>query len=600
MINFLIKKENNAFQIEPKFIDYDPKSPVKLRHSYFKLNGWGFKDTKFVLENKVVSITGERYSFSGKKMSKYFPFAENECKISMSKPIAVPQTKMIVDSLIINEPFIKEIGNSFSRCSFTDEERQIHSHGHTLEEVFALKYGKFKRFVDCVIYPSKTEHVIDIVKAATKNNVVIIPYGGGTSVTQALAVPENEKRMVVSVDMARMNHIKWVDKENNLVCAEAGIVGIDLENELEKQGVCTGHEPDSIEFSTLGGWIATRCSGMKKNCYGNIEDMLVNVKIVTPQGIFEKKNNWPRVSNGPDPIQIILGSEGILGIITEAIVRIRPVPETKEYNSILFPNFLEGSKFMKEVSLSMINPASCRLIDNLQFRFGYTLNPDDDSIKKKVISFMKNMYVTKIKGFNPYEMSVAILVFEGPKSIVNSQKKRIFEIASKYGGLEAGAENGIRGYFLTFMIAYIRDFMMEHHFIAESFETSVPWSKVYELCEKAKAAILNKCKMLGVQGKPFCTFRITLTYETGATVYCYFGFTYEGLSDPVAAYSEIEEEARKVVMECGGSLSHHHGIGKLRKKFMPLVYEPVGMNMIKAIKNQIDPQNIFGNENLIN
>jgi alkyldihydroxyacetonephosphate synthase len=159
-----------------------------------------------------------------------------------------------------------------------------------------------------------------------KHDVVLIPYGGGTNVTKSLLLNPDEQRMIVTVDTGRMNQIKWVDKENNMACVGAGMMGQDLERDLNKYGVCTGHEPDSSEFSTMGGWISTRASGMKKNTYGNIEDMLCNFTYVTPTGTYSKTHAWPRISNGPDLHHIVLGSEGNFGIITEATVRVRPVP----------------------------------------------------------------------------------------------------------------------------------------------------------------------------------------------------------------------------------------------------------------------------------
>jgi len=207
----------------------------------------------------------------------------------------------------------------------------MHSHGASLREVFNLRYGRFERYVDVVVYPSSTEHVEKIVELADSHNVVIVPYGGGTNVTQALYLQPQTKwpdaRMIVSLDMSRMNKVVWVDKDNMIACVQAGIRGQDLERDLQLSGVVSGHEPDSMEFSTLGGWISTRASGMKKNTYGNIEDIVQSVTFVTPKGTFRKAEHWPRVSAGPDFTQLILGHEGNLGVVTEAIIKIRPIPE---------------------------------------------------------------------------------------------------------------------------------------------------------------------------------------------------------------------------------------------------------------------------------
>ncbi len=156
--------------------------------------------------------------------------------------------------------------------------------------------------------------------------MVLIPFGGGTNVTQSLMMTGEEKRTIVSVDMTRMNKIKWVDKNNMMACIEAGIIGKDMEKELSKYGVMCGHEPDSVEFSSLGGWVSTRASGMKKNRYGNIDDIVVSIKIATPIGTFQKSQNSPRISSGPDIHEFILGHEGNFGIITECVIKVKPLP----------------------------------------------------------------------------------------------------------------------------------------------------------------------------------------------------------------------------------------------------------------------------------
>lgn len=157
-----------------------------------------------------------------------------------------------------------------------------------------------------------------------------------------------EKRSIISVDVTRMNKIKWVDKNNMMACIEAGIVGKDMEKELSKFGVVCGHEPDSIEFSTLGGWVSTRASGMKKNKYGNIDDIVIGIKIATPIGTVQKVQQAPRISSGPDIHEFILGHEGNFGIITECVLKVRPIPESHVYESILFYDFDLGIKFMYE------------------------------------------------------------------------------------------------------------------------------------------------------------------------------------------------------------------------------------------------------------
>lgn len=160
--------------------------------------------------------------------------------------------------------------------------------------------------------------------------------------------------MIVSVDVTRMNKIKWVDTTNMMACVEAGIIGKDLEKELSKFKVMCGHEPDSVEFSSLGGWVSTRASGMKKNKYGNIDDIVVSIKIATPIGTFVRNQNVPRISSGPDIHEFILGHEGNFGIITECVIKLRPLPEARVYESILFYDMESGTQFMYDGKMLLI------------------------------------------------------------------------------------------------------------------------------------------------------------------------------------------------------------------------------------------------------
>jgi len=193
---------------------------------------------------------------------------------------------------------------------------------------------------------------------------------------------------------------------------------------LYDRGFCVGHEPDSIEFSSLGGWVATRASGMKKNVYGNIEDLLIRVKCVTPIGVVERSTEVPRLSSGPDVQHFILGSEGTLGVVTEVTLKIRPLPQVRKYGSVIFPSFEPGVKCLREIARQRCAPASIRLMDNEQFKFGHSLKPSQTSVFSAFVDSLQKLYVTKIKGFNVNEMCVTTLLFEGTDQEVLIQEKK--------------------------------------------------------------------------------------------------------------------------------------------------------------------------------
>lgn len=528
------------------------------KHTWFKPSGWGFKDTNFELLNSgQVKLTGSRYLASGKILPHFREWAEKAVGLDLSESVPA-QVKMPVAPPRRHEEFNRRVKQFCDVATEDDEERGFHSHGHTLQELFDVRYGRLAHYVDLVVYPRSHEDVVGLVALAMELNVVLIPFGGGTNVTQAVMVPI-EERTVVSVDMSKMNHVLAVNRENMTALVQTGICGTDLEKELGRYGVCCGHEPDSFEFSTLGGWISTRASGMKKNTYGNIEDIVITMKIVTPIGVFEKITKGPRVSNGPDINHVVFGHEGLLGIITEALVKVKHLPEKKAYGSFVFPNFEFGTKFMYELGIEGVRPSSVRLVDNAQFQFAMAIKPLTES---KVTAFMdkiKKYYLLKIKQFDPNKMCVATLVYEGQASVVRFQQSQVGAIARKNHGMYAGAENGIRGYFLTYIIAYIRDFAMDYHVVAESFETSVPYDKAAKMIDMVTRRIEVSCAAKGVTKPPFVSSRITQLYDSGCAVYVYFAFYYKGLKNPAEIYSQIEDEARDEVLKWGGSLSHHHG-----------------------------------------
>uniref|UniRef100_A0A452ICL8 Alkylglycerone-phosphate synthase n=1 Tax=Gopherus agassizii TaxID=38772 RepID=A0A452ICL8_9SAUR len=574
----------------------------KKRQEILKWNGWGYNDSKFIFNKKgQAEFTGKRYRLSGMVLPVLKEWMEKTLGASLEHKItsrAFLNTSDVPPS-IVNEEFLQDLRATKISYSQEAEDRVFRAHGHCLHEIFVLREGMFKRIPDIVVWPGCHDDVVKIVELACKHNLCIIPFGGGTSVSSALECPADERRTIVSLDTSQMNRILWVDEKNLTAHIEAGIVGQDLERQLGESGYCTGHEPDSMEFSSLGGWVATRASGMKKNIYGNIEDLVVHIKMVTPRGVIEKSCQVPRMSTGPDIHHFIMGSEGTLGVITEVTIKIRPIPEYKKYGSVVFPNFERGVACLREIAKQRCAPASVRLVDNAQFQFGHALKPQVASIFTSFLDGLKKFYITKFKGFDPNELCVATLLFEGDREKVLQHEKQVYDIAAKFGGLAAGEDNGQRGYMLTFVIAYLRDLGLDYYVIGESFETSVPWDRVIDLCRNVKERIVRECKEKGVQFAPLSTCRVTQTYDAGACVYFYFAFNYRGISDPVHVYEQIERAAREEILANGGSLSHHHGVGKLRKQWMKESISDVGLGMLKSVKEYVDPNNIFGNRNLL-
>lgn len=562
---------------------------------------WGFKDSGFTInERGHATFTGSRYGLSGVEMPVLVPWICEMMEVEVKREVVNPsQYPAPVPIAVAHPDFEAAVAKILpaDQISRDPQVRLRHGHGQTQEEMYNIKYGKLKRVPDLVVWPTEEAQVSSLVQAAVEHGVVLIPFGGGTSVTEALACPENESRLIVSVDMKRMNRILWIDPVNRMACIQAGAVGRHLVKQLAGYGFIIGHEPDSIEFSTLGGWIATNASGMKKNKYGNIENLVLDVNVVTANGELRRSSVAPRESVGTDPRQWIFGSEGNLGIITSAVVKLFEQPEVKRYGSIIFPSFEQGTAFMYELAKAGNPPASVRLVDNVQFQFSMALKPASAGLKAMKKKLEKAI-VTGLKGFEPSKMVASTLVFEGSAEAVAAQEKTVYRIAARHGGMKAGSENGEKGYELTFGIAYLRDWIMKHYLLGESFETSIPWSQLLSMVENTKARIFKEHKALGLPGKPFVTARVTQVYDTGACVYFYLGISYKGVENPPKIFNIIENAARDEILRSGGSLSHHHGIGKLRQHFLPEIMSETAIDWNRRMKAAVDPGNVFGIGNL--
>lgn len=565
-----------------------------------KPHKWGFKDTDFEVnpENENISLKGDRYLICGYEMPNFIPFVREELQIKdLDVKNMQKEKKYQIKPAIINHKFVKSIQDIKSSSRGSD--RLKHSHGQTsASEIQYVLYCEenLEREVDLVVYPKNSLEVSKIIEMANEYNVCLVPYGGGTNVSCALKCPKEELRMIVSVDMRMVNYMISIDKENNLATFGSGITGMHLERELKKHGYTSGHEPDSMEFSTLGGWISTNASGMKKSKYGNIEDIVVNYKLHTPNGIIQKSINTPRNSHGVGIHGCVFGSEGNFGIISEATIKIHKKPETVEYQSILFKNFNKGTKFMKDLTINHkhLLPASIRLVDNRQLRFALALKPEK-SFLGSIKDYLKDLVVENYYCFDKNEMVLCTLTFEGSKKEVTDKIYNVQQLASQFGGIIGGSENGKKGYQLTFAIAYIRDFLNKLYCIGETFETCVPWNNIKDVCEAVENTLEQETQ--NFNSKPFLSYRITQTYRTGVCIYFMLGLYYKGVDGIVEKFEHIEHKLRDTILKEGGSISHHHGIGKHRSSFIKQKMGKNEQKCIKSIKNTLDPNNIFGIKN---
>lgn len=575
---------------------YDP-TPGR-RHAHL----WGYDDTRFeFLDPQTVQLTGDRYPLAGAPLPHLMPFVATLLGVpvgpdQLSEPVPPPPLPASVRS----ESFAAELRAELPDLRLEDDDaaRLVHSHGQlSVDEIYRLLGGRVPaRLVDLVVHPTREAEVQTLVRLADRHGVVLIPYGGGTNVSGALTCPPQERRPIVSVDVRGLNRVLEIDRANGWVVVEAGITGQDLEARLEAEGLTTGHVPDSVELSTVGGWIATNASGMKKNRYGNIEDVVLDAVLVTPRGEVRTTPVVPRSSTGIQTQRLAFGSEGGLGIVTRAVLQVWPLPEVQRYASFVFPDFEAGVRYLRAVQAAGFKPASIRLTNNTEFRLGQALGRARSG-RRALMANLTKTYVTRVKGFDPERMVACTVLMEGAAAEVQQQTRGLFGLLGAHGGLSGGPENGRRGYTLTFAIAYIRDFLNKLGILGETFETSAPWSRVHHITQAVEAELWRLCEQRRVPGRPYLSYRISQSYRTGVCIYFTTGLCGRGLEAPERTFAEIEHRLREVVLEQGGSLSHHHGVGKIRQDFVPRVHSDASIEAVRALKRSLDPHDVFGAAN---
>lgn len=257
---------------------------------------------------------------------------------------------------------------------------------------------------------------------------------------------------------------------------------------------------------------------------------------------------------------------------------------------------------MHAVSKTSHWPTSIRLVDNTQFHFGGSLKPATDSAWADFVEAAKKFYVINVKGFDPNEMAAVTMLFEGDEDWAKQSMAAILKLGKQFGAMVGGPENGHRGYLLTFLIAYSRDLAMDHHTLGESFELSCQWSMVSNMCKRVKQRLYDEAAAQGFgKDRTWVSFRVTQIYETGAAIYVYLTLWHKDMdrTNLIEKYEAVEDAARDEVMINGGCISHHHGVGKIRKKFVTRTVSPNGIEWQQALKEHIDPKNIFAANNTI-
>jgi alkyldihydroxyacetonephosphate synthase len=545
----------------------------KIRH--MKWWGWGHEDV----------------SFSDADKPKLWPYLSGELGLEQVEP--TPPVK--IDDVHLpaakeNAPFVAALRDALKEDQFSvdKKDRLIHAAGKAFRDLFRLRRGQVDFAPDLVVFPASEDDVVAIVKAAHEHNAVLIPFGGGSNIAGCIEPKDRDGRFIVSLDMCRMHRVLAVDKKSLLARIEAGVYGPHMEEQLEAEGVTLGHFPDSFVHSTLGGWVATRSAGMQSDKYGKIEDMVIALRMVTPSGTIVTRT-VPNTSNGIDVRSLCVGSEGILGVITEVTVQVHRVPEYKMFEGWLFPDFESGIHAIHECMRHGTMPVITRLNDPGKTALSAAFKKVESPLKQKISRAMK-WYLGKIKGIDFTKCCMMTTAYEGDYDTFHMQRRESAHVFRKHGGVNLGEGPGNSFKEAKYDFPHVRDYLMDRGVMGDVSETSTTWDNLHNLYTKTLANIQKAIRDTGTD--PWVGCHISHNYHTGASLYFTFGCRQiEGRE--MDQYLYIKKAAEDSFLQNGGTVSHHHAVGTEHLPWIEADLSPTGLKAVRAIKDGLDPKSVM-------
>ncbi|HLS24396.1 MAG TPA: FAD-binding oxidoreductase [Beutenbergiaceae bacterium] len=540
----------------------------------------------------------EGVAFNPDDKPDFAPFVWEKVGLDLSQPAASVPAFEDLDVPASKLP--KQLGQKLRgivgdhHVNTTDKDRVVHTYGKGLRDLVLIRAGQLPRLPDVVVYPANEDEVQGIVDAAVAANAVLIPFGGGSNISGSLTPPAQESRPIISLDMGRMNRVLEVDEKSGLARVQAGVLGPDLEDQLGRRGWTMGHQPDSFRHSSLGGWIATRSSGMQSDKYGDIAEITRGLRMVQPGKVVVVRP-LPSTSTGPSVREMILGSEGRLGVITEAWVQVHRLPENREIIAYLFPNFATGLAAMEEISTSDAEPTVTRVSDAPETQFSLATRKGSNSLASKIGEGV--FEVLRRRGWDLDKACISYIGYEGSRSHVRYTKSLVGKIITKHGGIKLGKGPGAMYDQKKFDTPYLRDFLLDRGALGDVSDTAAPWSKLGELYVNTMRNAYAAYDELGVKGYIMC--HLSHSYHAGACLYFTFAFPPREDMDTLKQYDKVKAAIQQSFIDHHGTLSHHHGVGFDHQPWLEEDISPAGADMLVGLLQSNDPKRNFNPGTLI-
>lgn len=474
-------------------------------------------------------------------------------------------------------------------------ERASHARGKSYHDLLCLRAGDLGELPDAVLYPRGAEEVQQILAFAGEGGIAVVPYGGGTSIVGGVNASSGGLHAVVSLDLSAMDRVVEIDSMSGVATVEAGISGVSLEKSLAARALTLGHFPQSFEFSTLGGWIAHRSAGQLCNRYGGPQEWLLSARLATPKGALATEE-FPASAIGPRLTDLIIGSEGVFGVITEARLRVRPAPESRAYQGYLFRDFASGITAVRQAMREDVPAAMLRLFDARETGFYRAM--DDIGRAPTIAKRLADAYL-ELRGFDS-RAALMIAAFEGTRRSVAAARRSFHAIAGRLGAVSLGNGLGERWLKDRYKGPYVRDSMLDRSLGADTLETAATWSRLPALYAAVRSTLESTIR----QTAPYPASRgivmccIGHAYPEGASL----DFTYifpRAFDGEIAQWQAIKKAATDAVIAYGGTLSHHYGVGQEHLPWMATQMSPLGGDVLRAIKRTLDPNGILNPGKLI-
>ncbi|MGH8443899.1 MAG: FAD-binding oxidoreductase [Solimonas sp.] len=469
-----------------------------------------------------------------------------------------------------------------TRFDVSPRPRLLHARGQSFPDWVAMKAGRFGPFADGVAMPATHAEAAEALAGAQKLGAIVIPYGGGTSVVGHLNVPVGE-RPVVNISFERMNRLLSFDDQSHLATFGAGTPGPQVEAQLRTHGFLLGHFPQSYDFSTIGGWVVTRSSGQQSLRYGRIEQMFASGRLLTPRGELAI-GGVPASAAGPDLREVLMGSEGRLGLLTEVTARVRRLPQAEDFHAVFFPSWDAGVEGVRAIVQAEVPLSMLRLSNEIETETQLRLSGHVELIK----------WLQRYLGMRGIGDGQCMMVFGASGTLGETRRMRrdALAIAKQFRGVHVGKTIGKSWAKNRFRGPLLRNALWEHGYAADTVETAVNWPQATTMMRAIEA---RAREVLQVDGERVHAFtHLSHVYRQGCSVYSTFVFRSSGDADAdFERWRQLKSRVSEAIVANGGTISHQHGVGVDHAPYLVHEKGELGMDLLRAMARELDPQQMM-------